>query len=98
MIEEKAAESVRCASHGLVRPAFVCRHIFEQLKNRQFSRIGFFEPDRPGEELNGWCGECDGVLRREEEWNDVSEAHAGIKLVCSSCFVVARKAQGSQGQ
>jgi hypothetical protein len=44
------------------------------------------EEDEGDDDLAAWCSACDEVLMREGEWNEVSEAHADIKLVCEFCF------------
>jgi hypothetical protein len=44
------------------------------------------DEDEEDDDLAAWCSACDEVLMREGEWNDVSEAHADIKLVCEFCF------------
>ncbi len=93
MAPDNTARSVNCPDHGHVRPAFVCRHLFEQLLHREFTPIGFLEPDAQSEEPNGWCRQCDAVMGRERGWNDASEEFAGVKLVCSECFARVRAAQ-----
>ena len=93
MTSHDPSDAVHCPDHGLARPAFLCRHLFQQLLDKDFRPIGFCEPDSPGESVNGWCKRCDEALAREGEWNDVSEAFAGIKLVCSGCYGQARALQ-----
>ena len=93
MAIDTIAGSVDCPHHGQVRPAFVCRHLFEQLLHQEFTPIGFLEPDAQSEEPNGWCRQCDAVMAREGVWNDASEEFAGVKLVCSGCFAQARALQ-----
>jgi hypothetical protein len=87
---------VHCRVHGPVQAAFVCRHLVEQLRNPRNERIGFFRPaaiDGEPEELQAWCGECDVVLRRVGEWNDESEAFAGVTLICSGCYGNLQRSQ-----
>jgi hypothetical protein len=50
--------------------------------------LGFVSPNVPddGEDPQGWCSGCEAVLDAEGGWNDRSEAHADIKLVCERCF------------
>lgn len=90
---DAATKTVVCAEHGQVRPAFVCRHLSDQLLKGQFTPIGFFEPDTQAEEPNAWCEQCDEVMAAQGGWNDASEVFAGVKLVCSGCFARARAAQ-----
>jgi hypothetical protein len=89
---------VHCREHGAVRPAFVCKHLVEQLRNPGREPIGFFRPD-PGtgetaDELEGWCGACEGELQRVGEWNDESEGFAGVTLICEACYGGLRQTQG----
>jgi hypothetical protein len=81
--------SVQCSGHGQVTAAFVCTHLFDQLVHKSSVAVGFFEPDVQDEEPNGWCRECDAVMRREGGWNDASEAFAGSSssapLVSPNC-------------
>ncbi len=76
---------VRCGSHGLRRAAFVCRHAFRG------SGLGFFAPNDPDADLQGWCGECERVRARCGGWDDESEGFAGITLVCDLCYHAARE-------
>lgn len=37
--------------------------------------------------FNGYCDACDRYLGQNgDEWNDETEAHADIQLVCEACF------------
>lgn len=75
---------VECAEHGSEPPAFVCRHLNLE------TPVGFvegFDPEEPEVELyQAWCHACDEVLVEEGEWNDRSEAFAGIHMVCRECY------------
>lgn len=75
---------VECPEHGSEPPAFVCRHLNLE------TPVGFvegYDPDDPETELyQAWCRACDEVLVEEGDWNDRSEAFAGIRLVCRSCY------------
>jgi len=93
MTSHDTSDAIHCPDHGQVRPAFVCRHLFQQLLEKDFTPIGFFEPDTAGESPNGWCKQCDEVMAREGAWNNVSEAFADVKLVCSGCYGQARALQ-----
>jgi hypothetical protein len=93
MAHDDNSAGVLCPQHGQVSPAFVCRHLFEELLHNELTPIGFFEPDVQAEEPNGWCRQCDAIMAREGGWNDTSEAFAEVKLVCSACFARARAAQ-----
>lgn len=75
---------MECARHGIRRPAFICQHL------RFGEGLGFntaeepFDPEWPFQ--NAWCDECDKVLAREGEWNDVSEGFAGVIVICEGCL------------
>lgn len=78
---------VECCDHGLRNRAYVCQHLVRS----EFK--GFWEPfdsdstkTYNNDELNAWCDECDIILNEQGEWNDISEAFAGIKLICDVCF------------
>ena len=81
---DRGGATVECPVHGEEGAAFVCRHL--NLRDR----VGFvegYDPDEPDSDLfQAWCSACDDVLRREGEWNDRSEAFAGVRLVCRACY------------
>jgi hypothetical protein len=86
-MEEK--RHIICGVHGDRRSTFVCRHLVRG------SGLGFFMPNRvvePGEgdETCAWCGECEEVRLEQGGWNDVSEAFAGVTMICDLCFEAAR--------
>lgn len=78
------SDTVECPVHGTEDPAFVCRHL------NLSQAVGFiegFDPQDPEAELyHAWCRACDAVLMREEDWNDRSEAFAGVRMVCRGCY------------
>jgi hypothetical protein len=82
---------VVCGDHGPVLPTFVCRHLVAQ------SGTGFNVPDEPVNPewpfRQAWCDECDALLMRVGEWNDESEAFAGITMICEICFDRRREAR-----
>jgi len=76
---------VHCGSHGARRPAYVCRHV------ARGSGLGFFAPDEPGDDPQGWCGECERARARCGGWDDESEAVAQVMLICDLCYHAARE-------
>jgi len=79
------ANRVECATHGLRAAAFVCVHSMETLSDGH-PRGLLWSRDSDGC-LNGYCDACERYLERNGgEWNDETEAHADIKLVCEGCF------------
>lgn len=83
-MSESAGPRVECPEHGDQGAAFVCRHL--NLREP----VGFvegYDPDDPDEALfQAWCSACDEILDDEGEWNDRSEAFAGVRLVCRACY------------
>lgn len=72
---------MHCNRHGQSKATFVCQHL---ARGRE---LGFYFAHDPGNPRpNAWCRECDAVLARVGEWNDESEAFAGIMLLCSCCY------------
>ena len=95
---DESERRVECAQHSDAHAAFVCRHLFQQLLEERYSPIGFFVPDgfklsSSWDGWNGWCNICDLELGRVGSWNETSEAFAGIKMVCSGCFLKAKGIQ-----
>jgi hypothetical protein len=83
---------VECCTHGERYPAYVCQHL------SLHTPVGFYEPfdsdptkAYKNDELNAWCDACDKVLTEVGEWNDESEAFAGITMVCDRCFFNMKK-------
>lgn len=79
---------VDCPTHGHTDVAFVCGHL---VRAKTGPAVGFhqadFDPEnRDWGDLNGWCDQCDAIHLAEGEWNEASEAFAGVTLVCSACF------------
>ena len=74
-----------------MQPAtFVCQHILETLKDGV--PRGFWwsteNPDNP--RPDAWCNECEIMVNTAGEWNDETEAFAGVKLICGVCYDEAR--------
>ncbi len=81
-----AKRAIHCATHGASMPAYLCRHLVSG------RNLGFITAEAPGEEFpDAWCGDCDRVrLAEGGEWNEHSEAFAGVTMICSRCYVAAR--------
>ncbi len=80
---------MECKNHGLQKPAFICQHL-------QYGEgLGFIEatensdPEYPFKEA--WCRQCDKVLIEQGEWNDISESHAKIMVICEGCYFEIKK-------
>jgi hypothetical protein len=94
--KSESQEFVECGSHGRSEPAFVCQHL---VAAKDAAPVGFHEADvnpaaREWGDRNGWCDQCDKIYAWEGCWNDVSEAFAGITMVCSHCFSYLRSRHG----
>jgi hypothetical protein len=78
------SDMVECHIHGTEGAAYVCQHL------NLTEAVGFIEgydPADPEAELyQAWCRACDAVLMREGDWNDRSEAFAGVRMVCRGCY------------
>ena len=90
---EEAKRQVMCEMHGATLPAYVCSHLVTG------EGLGFFaaeasESERP----DAWCSECEKVRIAEGgEWNDRSEAFAGVTLICARCYDQARERNETRG-
>ncbi|MDX1757165.1 MAG: hypothetical protein R3175_14000 [Marinobacter sp.] len=77
---------VECCKHGRQQATFVCQHIVQSLQDGK--PRGFWwsqeSPDNP--RPDAWCSECEEVVNRVGEWNDESEAFAGVRLLCGACY------------
>ena len=76
---------LECRDHGEAYATFVCQHI--AVGTGQGFNYGNLEDPRP----DAWCDACDLVLMAcGGEWNDSSEALAGVTMICSECYDRAR--------
>lgn len=89
------ANVVQCGEHGQQEETFVCRHLAQSL--RSGGKVGFFYSSRP--RGDAWCAACEEVRVREGgasgDWNERSEAFAGIQILCGACYDKVRKSQES---
>jgi hypothetical protein len=80
--------STECGDHGTQPGAFVCQH----LPGGQ--GLGFhqgFDPEDPGAHFpDGWCDACEAVRATEGDWTERAEAFAGIRVICSACYLKVR--------
>jgi hypothetical protein len=79
------------ASSGSATPsarpaAFVCWHLLGICDG---SRGGFIHPTTPTT-ISVGADACERLRAGAGEWNDRSEAHADIRLICINCFQQAR--------
>jgi hypothetical protein len=84
---------VECSEHGPQEATFVCRHVVGSLRDRQ--PVGFWTSDREVPRPDAWCSACQKVVQAAGgEWDDDSEAFAGVTLLCGACYDEARRLNG----
>ena len=87
-----AEQYVECCTHGKQQATFVCQHIVQSLKDGE--PRGFWSAaHKSGDERpDSWCSACeDKVNSTGGEWNDESEAFAGVTLLCGACYDRAKE-------
>lgn len=89
-------DKIECNTHGMSYASFVCQHLSKG------EDLGFhvgFDPDNEDQLYpDAWCNKCEEALEKEGEWNDVSEAVANIKIVCSGCYQEIRERNWLQNE
>lgn len=85
-------ENVECPEHGCQQATYVCQHIVQGLAERRTN--GFWASDNPDNpRSDAWCTACNELLNEKGgDWNDETEAYAGVKLLCGACYDRARDA------
>ena len=85
------ADTVECSEHGPQETTFVCQHLVRSLSTHE--PVGFFFASEP--RGDAWCSACEEVRVREGgesgDWNERSEAFAGIQLLCGACYDKVRR-------
>ena len=90
-----------CGTHGTVRRAYVCGHLFDTPKDGSQPLVYFQADEGADAEGNSvgdfGCQGCDEMLQRDGEWNDATEAAADIRVVCEFCLsaILARNVAGA---
>jgi hypothetical protein len=87
-------DRVECARHGSREATYVCQH----LVSGEGSGVNYAHDEEDPDELwpGAWCAACERVLDAEGEWNDRSEAFAGIRLLCDGCYQTVRERNWTQ--
>lgn len=77
---------VHCHEHGEQQTTYVCQHIIQTLRDKK--PRGFWTSDnQDNPRPDAWCTECEKKLQEVGgEWNDESEAFAGVSLLCGACY------------
>ena len=88
---------VECSEHGKQQATYVCQHIVQGLKDNKPK--GFWSSEESPDNLrpDSWCSECEAMVSRIGEWNDESEAFAGVTLLCGSCYDRAKSMNAKVG-
>lgn len=81
---------VECNAHGKQLATFVCQHIVQTLSDNR--PRGFWSAEAEQDELypDSWCSECEAMINTVGEWNDETEAKAGVTMICSACYEKAK--------
>jgi hypothetical protein len=84
----ESPSTVDCAEHGPQAATFVCKHL------PSGRGVGFnqaYDPEDPDSLFpDAWCDSCEAERERKGGWDDASEAAAGIRVLCSGCYLKAR--------
>ena len=90
----EARKGVDCREHGIRDPTFVCRHLASGVGSGFHRGHDDDDPDRLWPDA--WCDACERVRQSEGEWNDRSEAFAGVQLLCDGCYQAIRERNWTQ--
>ena len=80
----ESKNGVECAEHGVREATYVCQHLASAVGSGSHCGHDDDEPDQLWPDA--WCDACENVRESEGEWNDRSEAFAGIRLLCDGCY------------
>ncbi len=81
----------KCSKHGEKEATFVCQHIANSLLTNV--SVGFYwSKDSDSEFPDAWCKDCeDRCSKTGDEWKVEALEELNVKLLCSGCYLVARK-------
>ena len=88
MSEEANEKFVECSTHGKQQATFVCQHIILSLQDGK--PRGFWSAETEELRPDSWCSECEDLVNEVGEWNDETEAFAGVSLLCGACYDKAK--------
>lgn len=81
-----------CKTHGSQRAAYVCQHLNAPAEQAKVGFNGVRDEDGC---INAWCDACEVFLNANGgEWNDKTERHASIRLLCETCALERARANG----
>jgi len=77
---------IQCDEHGEQQATYVCQHIIQTLRDSK--PRGFWTSDDPDNlRPDAWCAKCEAKVQETNgEWNDESEAIAGVSVLCGACY------------
>ena len=82
---------VECSSHGKQQATYVCQHIVQSLRDGTPRGFLSAEPEPGDVRPDSWCTACEDIVNNTGgEWNDESEAFAGVTLLCGACYDQAK--------
>jgi hypothetical protein len=89
-----SGKQVECGEHGTQEATFVCQHLVHSLQSGE--AVGFhWSPSEDTTRGDAWCSACEAErIRCGGDWNDESEAFAGISLLCGACYDRVREING----
>jgi hypothetical protein len=82
------SKPVICGSHGETPATFACRHLATGVS------CGFHASSQDPDDRwpDAWCDLCEEAFQAAGgEWNEVSEKHAAIRVMCTHCYEEARE-------
>ena len=81
------ADTVHCGIHGDTAEAFVCTHLVGEATGLGFNRE---DPTHENPFPDAWCDNCELIRAMHGGWNEESEKHVSIALLCSGCYEQTR--------
>ena len=82
---------VECPAHGAQPACFVCRHLAASVRTGEIVGYVASLEDESAARPHAWCRAYEAIRRAEGgEWNDRSEAYAGVTLICGRRYDEAR--------
>ncbi|SEW25185.1 hypothetical protein SAMN05421841_1839 [Chryseobacterium wanjuense] len=81
-------QTIECGKHGYSRPAFVCQHLDLETPKGFEEAFDTEKGMELGEEddFQAWCSDCEKIRLQHDGWNEESEKHTGITLICENCY------------
>ena len=76
-----------CSLNEKKPAAILCKH----LAAGEDKPIGFNVPADMENDLEGWCDECEEVLKKAgDKWTKVASEFAGFRPICIGCFLAIK--------